>query len=199
MTTSANILKDMISYQDVEGAIATLQTGGLILYPTDTVWSIGCDATDPVAIERICNLRGHRSTEDFEVLVSSLNMLREYAGFLHPKLETLLAYHVRPLTLLLNGPHILSTRLAGPRNAIAFRLVQDDFCRTLITEYDAPLIATSACLHNFPYPPNFGAVSSVIIEGVDYVIKFRQQEKQAGEPAVMVQLSERDELVFIRE
>ena len=79
MTTPANeLIKSTISHQDLERAIETLQTGGLILYPTDTIWSIGCDATDPVAIERICNLRGHRSTSEFEVLMGSLDMLQHY-------------------------------------------------------------------------------------------------------------------------
>ena len=196
MTTSTNEMKAMVSHDEIQGAIDALHTGGLILYPTDTVWSIGCDATDPVAIERICNLRGHRSTDDFELLFHSFDLLRRHVAHIHPRLETLLAYHVRPLTVLFDQPRRLPERLGAP---IAARLVQDECCRALIAAYGAPLIATAASLHGHPYPANFGAVSSQVIEGVDYVFKYRQQDKSNGEPSVMVRLSERDELEFLRE
>lgn len=199
MTTFTNEMKGMASFQEIEGALEILHNGGLLLYPTDTLWSIGCDATDPVAIERVCNLKGRKSTEDFEVLVDSLEMLRQYIDHLHPKLETLLAYHVRPLTVIFENGRNLPERLLAARRRVAFRLAQDKFCRTLITAFGRPLIATPAHSHDQPYPVNFGAVSSVIIEGADYVVKYRQNEKEAGEPAVMVQLSRRDELVFLRE
>lgn len=196
MTTFTNETKGMVSQDEIQEATEALRTGGLILYPTDTIWSIGCDATDPVAIERICNLRGHRSTDDFELLFDSFELLRRHVGPIHPRLETLLAYHVRPLTVLFDQPRRLPERL-GRR--IAARLAQDELCRTLITAYGAPLVATAASLHGQPYPINFGAVSSQVIEGVDYVFKHRQQEKSNGEPSVMVRLSERDELEFLRE
>lgn len=197
--TFANELKGIASYEQVEEAIAALQTGGLLLYPTDTLWSIGCDATDPVAIERICNLRGHRNTADFEVLVDSTAMLRHYIHHLHPKLETLLAYHTRPLTILFEKGRNLPERLLRPGGSVAIRLVQDAFCRALIAAYRRPLIAVEACKYGQPSPQNFGAVSSAIIKGVECVIRYRQEEGEAGEPSVMVQLSEKEELIFLRE
>jgi len=196
MTTCTNEMKGMVSHEEIQGAIDALRTGGLILYPTDTIWSIGCDATDPVAIERICNLRGHRGTDEFELLFHSFDLLRRYVGHIHPRLETLLAYHVRPLTVLFEGPRHLPERL-GAR--IGARIAQDALCRHLIQAYGVPLVAIAASLHGQPYPANFGAVSSQVIEGVDYVFKHRQQEKRNGEPSVVVRLSERDELEFLRE
>jgi L-threonylcarbamoyladenylate synthase len=199
MMTFANEIKGIASYEQVEEAIATLQTGGLLLYPTDTLWSIGCDATDPVALERICNLRGHKSTDDFEILVDSIAMLRRYIHQIHPKLETLLIYHTRPLTILFEEGRNLPERLLRPDGSVAIRLVQDDFCRALIAAYSRPLIAVNACKHGHPYPPSFGAVSSAVLEGVECVIKYRQEDGEDGEPSVMVQLSEKEELLFLRE
>jgi L-threonylcarbamoyladenylate synthase len=199
MTTFTNEMPGMVSYHEIEEAVEALRTGGLILYPTDTVWSIGCDATDPVAIERTFNLKGRRSTEDFEVLVPSIDMLKRYVDHLHPKLETLLLYHVRPLTIVFENARNLPGRLTAPGRRIAVRLTQDDFCRALTAAYDRPLIATPAHAAGHPLPSTFGSISSSILEGVDYVTKHRQHEKKPGEPSVMVKLSRRDELVFLRE
>ncbi len=199
MTTLTNDVKSMVTYQEIEGAVRALESGGIILYPTDTLWSIGCDATDPVGVERVCRLKGSKDTNGFELLVNSVQMLKEYIEHLHPKIETLLAYHARPLTVLFDNARNLPERLTGPDGAVAVRIVQDDFCRRLIAEFQRPLVATPASVDPAPYPANFGAISSEIIENVDYVIKYRQNEKSQGEPSVMIRLSERDELEFLRE
>lgn len=199
MTTSTKERTGMVTYQELEEAKETLKTGGLLLYPADSLWSIGCDATDPVAVERVCNLKGDRSTESFEILVDSIEMIRRYVDHLHPKIETLLAYHVRPLTVKFNRGRNLPERLLAADGSVAIRLAQDPSCRSLITHYRRPLVATTANRHDHPHPSSFGAISSAIIEGVDYVIKHRQQEKDMGDPPVMVRLSERGELEFLRE
>lgn len=199
MTTLINEAKYMVAYHEIEGAVRALENGGIILYPTDTLWSIGCDATDPVGVERVCRLKGSKSAEGLELLVDSIQMLKEYVEHLHPKIETLLLYHARPLTVLFDNARNLPDRLIGPDGTIAVRIVQDEFCRHLISETNRPLVATPASTGSSQYPVNFGAISSEIIESVDYVIKYRQNEKTPGEPSVMIRLSERDELEFLRE
>lgn len=189
----------MASYQEIEQAVAVLHSGGLLLYPPDTQWCIGCDATDPVAVERVCNLRGSRSTAEFEILVSSIDMMRRYVDHLHPKLETLLAYHVRPLTIQFKRGRNLPDRLIEPDGAVALRLIHDPFCRALIKAYSRPLIAVQASGEEQAAPAAFGAVSSGILEGVDYVLRQRERNSITGEPAVMVRLSERGHLEFLRE
>lgn len=199
MTSSTKEVTGMASYQEIEQAVAVLQSGGLLLYPADTLWSIGCDATDPVAVERICNLRENRSTSEFEILVSSIDMMRHYVDHLHPKLETLLAYHVRPLTVQFERGRNLPDRLIDPDGAVAVRLAQAPFCRALIKTYGRPLIAVQASREGQTIPASFGAVSSSIIGGVDYVLQPHQKNGITGEPAVMVRLSKRGELEFLRE
>jgi L-threonylcarbamoyladenylate synthase len=199
MTTLTKAVEGMVGYSELENAIGILRNGGLLLYPTDTIWSIGCDATDPVAVERVCNLKGRKSADDFEILVDSLDMLGAYVEHLHPKIETLLAYHVRPLTVLFERGRNLPERLLGKEGRVAIRIVRDAFCRALIGVYGAPLVASPAAPIHQPHPHNFGAVSSAIIEGVDYVVKYRQSDKRTGEPAVMITLADDDELVFLRE
>lgn len=189
----------MVQNYDLEGALTTLRKGGLILYPTDTIWSIGCDATNTFAIEKVHSLKRGASYPGIEILVDSVQMLKSYIRHLHPRIETLLIYHVRPLTVLFNNPHNIPHNALDKEGNMAIRIAQDDYCRNLIAAFGKPLVATYANVASQPIPSNFGAISSEIIQGVDYVAKYRQHEKMPGRPSVMVQLSERDELLFLRE
>ncbi len=199
MTTYTNEKMRMAQQYDLEGALTTLRNGGVILYPTDTIWSIGCDATNPQAIEKVRRIKQNSAARSFEILVDSIQMLKNYVEHLHPKIETLLIYHVRPLTVVFDRPRNLPLDLAAPDGTAAFRLVQDEFCRQLIEHLNRPILASYASIGDLTYPVNFGAISSEIIEGVDFVVKYRQHEKAVGEPSVMVKLSRRDELIFLRE
>ena len=198
--TSTNATACMVQDYDLEGAIASLRSGDLILYPTDTIWSIGCDATNTRAIERIIKLKRAASASlHFEILVDSLQMLKHYVNHLHPRLETLLVYHVRPLTVVLDQARNLPANLITNDGSIAIRVVQDQYCRELIKAFGHPIVATFANVIDDPIPAHFGAISSEILQGVDYVSKFRQHEKNHGQPSVMVRLSDQDELLFLRD
>ncbi len=199
MTTYTNEKIRMIKEYNLKGALTTLQQGGILLYPTDTVWSIGCDATNTLAIEKVKRLKQHTSTGGFEILVDSIQMLRQYVAHLHPKIETLLLYHVRPLTIVFDRARNLPAEVIAPDGSVAIRLVQDAFCSSLICDFGKPLLATFASMSEGTFPVNFGAISSEVIEGVDFVVKHRQGEKKTSEPSVVVRLSRRDELIFLRE
>ncbi|MDX1943324.1 MAG: Sua5/YciO/YrdC/YwlC family protein [Saprospiraceae bacterium] len=199
MTTYTNEKIRMVQEYDIKGALAILRNGGVILYPTDTIWSIGCDATNPQAVEKVHNIKQRTTARSFEILVDSIQMLKDYVEHLHPKIETLLLYHMRPLTVVFDRPRNLPSNATFPDGAAAIRLVQDEFCRSLIAEHGKPLLASFASVGDLTFPINFGAISSEIIEGVDFVVKYRQNEKSTNEPAVMVKLSKRDELIFLRE
>lgn len=199
MATYTNEKIRMVQEYDTKGALTTLQQGGILLYPTDTIWSIGCDATNIQSVEKIYTIKQKESAKGFEILVNSIQMLKDYVVHLHPKLETLLMYHTRPLTVVFDKPRNLPANVVAPDGTVAIRVVRDEFCRSLITELGKPLLAAFATTHEGTFPVNFGAISSEIIEQVDYVVKFRQNEKQMHEPSVMVKLSRRDELIFLRE
>lgn len=188
----------MVQHYELDETLSALQNSGLLLFPTDTLWSIGCLATDVVAVLRLLRMKAQAPGFDLEILVDSVDMLKEYVDHLHPRLETLMAYHVRPLTVVLEGPRRLPEQLLGPGRVAAFRVVRDDYCRQLIGRLGRPLAASFATL-NGQAPIHFGTVSSDILQSVDHVVKYHQQEKTAGEPSVMVRLSECDELEFVRE
>ncbi len=199
MTTYTKEKIRMVQEYDIEGALNALQEGGVILYPTDTVWSIGCDATNPQAIEKVMAIKKKSTTKNFEILVDSVTMLKNYVEQVHPKLETLLIYHMRPLTIVFDRARNLPASATAPDGSIAVRVAQDDFCRALIRAHGEPLLAAFASMGEGTFPTNFGAISSEIIEAVDFVVKYRQNEKTVSEPSVVVKLSNRDELEFLRE
>ena len=199
MTTFTNERATMVQNYDLDNALAVLRNGGLILYPTDTVWSIGCDATNPLAAAQIRQLKRTDDAFGLEVLVNSLEMLRAYVGRLHPRIETLLLYHVRPLTVLYDQARNLPDSLLAIDGSISIRLVQDNYCSELIGTLGKPLVAAPADLRNDYFPVNFGAISSDVIERVDYVSRYRRSDKAPAQPSVMVKLSVKDELEFLRE
>ena len=199
MTTFTNARTCPPVNYDLEGVRRTLADDGLVLMPTDTLWSVGCDARSIVAIKRQARLTGHREAPPAEVLIESIHMLKDYVKHLHPRLETLLHYHTRPLTFLLDPNHRLPADLHGPDGLVAFRVAQDDFCCALLRSHGRPVAVRPAGDGQGEMPATFGAINSNIIEGVDHVVRYRQSDKSPGEESVMVQLSRKGELIFLRE
>ena len=185
-----------VAQSDIVGALRVLRQGGLLLYPTDTVWSIGCDATNPDAVQRLLTLK--RASE-LEALVDSPKMLRKHIDHLHPRIETLLTYHQRPLTVCYDEASHLAAALRQPDGQYAIRMVQDGYCQALIRALGKPVVAAPADLRPHAYPANFGAISSDVFEQVDFIVHHRRNDKSIAQPSVMVQLGHKDELEFLRE
>ncbi|MCB0593985.1 MAG: Sua5/YciO/YrdC/YwlC family protein [Lewinellaceae bacterium] len=199
MTTSTNGRAMMVQNYDLESALETIRAGGLLLYPTDTVWSVGCDATNLRAVGRIRQLKQTDDALGLEILVSSIDMLRRYVAHLHPRIETLLLYHFRPLTVVYKQGRNLPNSILAEDGQVAIRLAQDEYCRQLIDRLGKPLVAAAADLRAGYYPDSFGAISSDVIERVDYVARHRRTDKAPARPSVMARLSRGDELEFLRE
>ena len=197
--TNTNLKTFMFEKDNLEDIKVVLENGGLILYPTDTIWGIGCDATNPLAVEKVYELKQRDRHKGLIILVDSIDMIKEYVRHIHPRIDTLLLHHVRPLTIIFEDAKNLPNNLISEDGSIAIRLVQDDFCRRMIHNFGKPVIATSANISNEPFPNNFGEISSAVIEGVDYVFKQRRYEKGTKEPSVIVKAMEDGELVFLRE
>lgn len=200
MLTLANDTTCMKPDYDYRPAVETLAASGLILFPTDTIWGIGCNATDPVAIEKVFELKKRPHHQPMTILVSSIDMLKNYVEHLHPRIETLLMYHTRPLTIIYERAKNLPTNAYKDGGSVAIRLVQEDFCKNLITDFGKPILCTSAKIEGMPMPSNFGEISSAIFTKVDFIVKHRQTDKNMGEKSVVARLSNarNPELNFLR-
>lgn len=199
MQTFTNQNTCMVQNYTLEPLLSILESGGLILYPTDTVWCIGCDATNPDAVQRIKDLCQLNAEDPFIMLASSMDMLKSYVKRIHPRVDTLLLYHTRPLTVIYDEGINLPASALGPDGSAAFRIPHDNFCLSLLTDFGKPVAAVPAHVSQQPHPRHFGEISSAIIVGIDYVVKHRQMEKDMGEPSVIARMSDDEELVFIRE
>lgn len=184
----------------MDGALHTLEGGGLVLFPTDTIWSVGCSIKHPAAIRRLLQLTHLRDTSQTELLVWSLEVLKQLTAHLHPRLETLLYFHQRPLTVVVPGADHLPGEVLHPDGCVGLRIVRDSFCTGLLQAFGGPVLSAPATKEGIPYPATFGGISSEIIQGCNHVVRHRQSERNPGEPSVMVRLSEEtEELEFLRE
>lgn len=152
-----------------------LEKGKIILYPTDTVWGLGCDATNFEAVSKIYQLKNREESKSLIVLVSSINMLKKYVSVSN-KVIKILKDQDKPTTIIYNNPKGFAKNSIATDNTIAIRIVQDEFCRKLIKKFGKPIVSTSANVSTKPTPKSFKEISKPILEGVDYIVNLHQNK-----------------------
>lgn len=198
-TKAWNSSQSMVYSKDMDLALAALQNGGLILLPTDTVWSLASLICFPEAVNRLKQLSSNQEEEPLELLVGSVEELKRHVAHVHPRLETLLLYHNRPLSVVFDEPVAIPANALRLDGRMAIRIALDPFVRDLIEQAGLPLVVTPAPAPDRQISGHFGGISSEVLQMMDYVVKYRQGERQIGELPVMVQLSGEEELDFLRE
>jgi L-threonylcarbamoyladenylate synthase len=184
---------------DINEIVGLVNGGKTICFPTDTVWALGCDATNEAAVAAVRQTKQLPDSEGLVVIVGSIAMLKEYVEELPPRIETLLALHQKPFTLVYAEPRRIAANVAAADGTVAIRVAYDAFCQQLIERAGVPLVATIAAVHGEPVPQNFGGVSSDILAKADYVVKHRQDDKRTFTPSPMARLDQYQELDFFRE
>jgi len=182
----------------IDNALDVVRKGGVILYPTDTIWGLGCDPFNQDAIDQLLKLKNRSPEKAFILLVDSIEMLKSYLDRLHPRVQTLLSYHKRPLTIVYDNPVNLPESIIASDGTIAIRITTDPFCKHLIHQFGKPLVSTSANVSGQPFPPNFNAISAEIIKGVDHIVNLRQDDEKEIEPSVIASVNAQGELEFLR-
>lgn len=189
----------MVWSDEFPALVDLLARDGLLLLPTDTVWSVCASATSPVAIHRVQALKGGQPPWGLTVAVADLDMLHRVVPEIHPRLETLLFLHKRPLTILYRITAGLPSGLCGGTGEWAVRLSLDPSVSDLIRAYGHPLILTSASVTGQEPPAHFGEIRSDILENVDYISPWRRRETGPQRPSTIARLDERRELEFLRD
>ena len=189
----------MVQIDNFTEIISVLDNDGIILYPTDTLWALGCDACNEVAIERLYKLKEIDRSHKFILLADSIEMVSDYVEHIHPRIDTLIQFHTRPLSVVYEKAKNLPDSLISEDGSIAFRVVREPFCQHIIRELGRPIIATIANIGDDEIPQNFGSISSAVIENVDYVARRKVLDQKEALPSVLVRLSEKKELIFLRE
>ena len=182
----------------IEDALPVLNQGGLILYPTDTIWGIGCDATNSEAIKKVYALKKREEKKSLIILVESIAMLEKYVDNPSPELLSFIATAQKPTTAIFKNAINLPSILINEDGSIAVRIPKDDFCVGLIQQFEKPLVSTSANISREPSPQNFNEVSDKIKSGVDYIVQHRQDDISKKLPSAIIKLSDKLEVEFIR-
>ncbi len=185
--------------EEITNSLQVLKRGGIILYPTDTVWGIGCDATNEEAVEKIYRIKNRVDSRSMLVLLDKKEGLHTYVRNVPDIAWQLIEATIKPLTIIYPDAKGLPKNILGKDGSIGIRITEDEFCRKLISRLHKPLVSSSANLSSQPAPLVFSDVSHQIIESVDHVVSLRQDDRQAGTPSSIIKIGRHDEILIIRE
>lgn len=183
---------------EVAKAFKIIQEGGIILYPTDTIWGIGCDATNTEAVKKIYRLKQRDEAKSMIILLDTDNKLPSYVNEVPELAYDLIEYAENPLTLIIPGAKNISTALIADDGSIGIRVCAHPFCQQLIQRMRRPLVSTSANISGKPSPQYFSQVDDEIINGVDYVVDIDQESKEIKNPSTIMRLAPDGRFEFIR-
>lgn len=183
---------------EVAKAFKIIQDGGIILYPTDTIWGIGCDATNTGAIQRIYKLKQRDETKSMIILLDSENKLESYIRDVNPLAYDLIEYADNPLTLVMPGAKNISPALMADDGSVGIRITKHPFCQQLIQRLRKPLVSTSANISGGQPPQYFSQIAPEIIDGVDYVVDIDQYDMEIKTPSTIIRLDPDGKFEFIR-
>jgi L-threonylcarbamoyladenylate synthase len=183
---------------EVAKAFKIIQDGGIILYPTDTIWGIGCDATNTEAVQKIYRLKQRDEAKSMIILLDNDNKLQSYVAEVPDIAYDLIEFAENPLTLVMPGAKNVSPALINKDGSIAIRIVKNQFCEQLIQRMRKPLVSTSANISGKASPQYFSQVDQEIIDGVDYVVDIDQHSMEIKNPSTIMRLEPGGKFEFIR-
>jgi len=192
-----NVVVSMI--EEIKKALKVLRNGGVILYPTDTVWGLGCDATNEEAVKRIYNIKQRIDNKAMLVLMDSTAKLQAYVTEIPDLAWDLIEMSTKPLTIIYPQGKNLASNLLGDDGSVGIRVSNEDFSKRLCEMFRRPIVSTSANVSGEPTPLNFAQISQAIIEAVDYVVNYRQEDLSEPAPSSIIKLGPGNLIKVIRE
>jgi L-threonylcarbamoyladenylate synthase len=184
---------------DIEQCLKVLRGGGLILYPTDTVWGIGCDATNEQAAQRIYRLKNRQDNNALIVLVAEERDVLQHIANPDYRIFEYLRETTKPTTVIYRNAIGLSENIIGKDGSIAIRICQDEFCRHLLKRFRKPIVSTSANISGKPAPSTFADIQTEVKIGVDYVVTYRQDDTVPANPSFLVKWNKDGTATVLRE
>ena len=184
--------------RELTNALAALHSGGTILYPTDTVWGIGCDCTNERAVDKIFKIKKRDSSKSLVLLVDNDARLLRYVKTVPEIAWELMQFSDKPLTIVYPEGKNVAKNMIGPDKSIAIRITSDIFCKNLIRSFDNGLVSTSANISGNASPENFSDIDEEILSAVDYVVDLRQEEKTPASPSSIIKVGLKGEIQIIR-
>ena len=173
---------------DITQCLKVLSAGGLILYPTDTVWGIGCDATNAEAVKRVYQLKQRDDSKALIVLIDSPDHLDHYVVDVPTIARELIDVAVKPLTIIYEGAYNLAPNVLGEEDSVGIRIPNDEFCHRLCERYGKPIVSTSANVSGQPTARTFAEIDEAIVKGADYAVQYRRNDNSGHQPSNIIML-----------
>ncbi len=184
---------------DIQNALEVLRKGGLILYPTDTIWGIGCDATNEEAVKKLYTLKRRDDQQSMLVLIDRPEQLQSYVREVPDIAWDLIELSDRPLTLIYDGAKNLAPSLIAPDGSIGIRVTNEPFSQMLCRQFRRPIVSTSANISGTPPPARFNQIQDEVKNGVDYIVAYRQDDSSEAKPSGILKLGYDGTVRVIRE
>ena len=183
---------------DIKECVKVLKAGGIILYPTDTIWGLGCDATNERSVAKIFELKKREEQKSMIIFLSQIDDIKNYSKTPSAKIKQLLSKNEKPLTIIYPAAKNIAANLINSDTTIAIRIVKDMFCEALIKFFGKPIVSTSANISGDPSPKIFDEISLIIKNGVDYIVQHRQKDKTVANPSQIILWKTDDDFIVIR-
>lgn len=197
MKKKAEILKSGFE-DDLRNSLSTLEKGGIILYPTDTVWGIGCDATNPRAVSRIFTIKKRKESKSLITLVDGTTMLERYVSDIPSIAYDLIEVSDSPLTIIYPAGKNLAPGVYDEDGSVGIRICSEVFCTELIKRFRKPLISTSANKSGQPSPADFSEIDKELSGEIDYIVKYRQDDRRKYSPSPVIKINKTGVFEIIR-
>ena len=185
-------------HDDLAKAVEVLRAGGVILYPTDTVWGIGCDATNAAAVKRIYEIKQREDTKSMLILMENENLLNSYVTEVPEVAWDLIEVSESPLTIIYPAAKNLAANLLAADRSIGIRITREAFTQQLIQRFRRPIVSTSANISGEKSPRNFAEISSMIKDKMDYVVNYRRDDLSESVPSSIIKLGVGGQIEIIR-
>ncbi len=184
--------------EKINKAIEVLRSGGIILYPTDTIWGIGCDATNDDAVQKVFDLKKRDDSKSLIVLLDDDRKLNKYVKEIPEAAWDLIELTEKPTTVILDGAYNLSPKVIADDGSVGVRICKMEVCRTLIRKLNRPIVSTSANISGSPSPQDFQDISEEILNSVDYILDLPEYYESGQKASTIIKLDKHSNITIIR-
>ena len=183
---------------DIINSLKVLLNGGVILYPTDTIWGLGCDATNKAAIERVYDIKRRQDKHSMLILLSDIEEMSKYVTQIPREAVKLIESSVNPVTIIYPSAQNLPQNILAEDQSIGIRITEDPFCSELIRRFGKPLVSTSANISGSPNPANFSDIEDEVILEADWVVRWKQNDNTRNVPSTIYKVNDKGGIIIIR-
>lgn len=184
--------------EDIRKSLAVLKSGGVILYPTDTIWGLGCDATNPSAVEKVFSIKKRTESKSLIILVNGIDMLERYVKGIPQSAIELISVSDSPLTIIYPEGKNLAAGVCNEDKSVGIRICYEPFCYELISRFRKPVVSTSANISGKTAPAGYSEIENEVISSVDYCVRYKQEDRRKASPSPVISIDKNGVLKILR-